>query len=52
MVDYGENQSRFPCGGVESGETHQEPFLAELKEELDSDKFEIVKESTKVNKYD
>ncbi len=52
MVSYGEDQWRFPGGGLENEETHSEALLRELSEELGSVKFEIIKESIQINKYD
>ena len=51
MVSYGENQWRFPGGGVEENEKPSEALLREFQEELNTDKFEIVKESKIINKY-
>ncbi len=52
MVSYKENQWRFPGGGVEENETAAQALLREFKEELGTDKFEILKESTQINRYD
>lgn len=52
MVDYGENDWRFPGGGVEEGEKEEETILRELREELGTDKFEIIKRSKNIIQYD
>ena len=52
MKDYGDNDWRFSGGGIEENETPTEGLLRELTEELGTDKFEILKESKQVNKYD
>jgi len=52
MKDYGDNDWRFSGGGIEGNETPKEGLLRELTEELGTDKFEILKESKQVNKYD
>ncbi len=52
MIDYGDNHWRFPGGGVDSGESDGNALLRELEEELQTNKFEIVKKSRHVNKYD
>ncbi len=52
MVDYGENDWRFPGGGVEDEEKEEETILRELNEELGTDKFELLKRSKNLIKYD
>lgn len=52
MKDYGDNDYRFSGGGIEGIETPTEGLLRELTEELGTDKFEILKESKQVNRYD
>ena len=52
MIDYGDNHWRFPGGGVDKGESDNNALLRELEEELQTNKFEIVKKSKHVNKYD
>jgi len=52
LVDYSENHWNWPGGGMEKGETPEKTILRELKEELGTDKFEIVKTSGIVNRYD
>jgi putative (di)nucleoside polyphosphate hydrolase len=52
MVSYGENDWRLPGGGVEEGEQAEDAILRELKEELGSDQFIIVKRSNIVVRYD
>ncbi|MDO8452900.1 MAG: NUDIX domain-containing protein [bacterium] len=49
---YKDNEWKFAGGGVDPGETPEQTILRELKEELGSDKFEIVKKSKTVNQYD
>lgn len=49
---YGDNQWDFPGGGVDEGEEPQDAVLRELKEELSSDAFEIVNESTFIDRFE
>lgn len=43
--NYGKNQWDFPGGGLENNESPQEGILRELKEELGSTDFKIIKQS-------
>lgn len=49
---YGENQWDFPGGGLNEGEPAEVAILRELKEELGSDKFQIIKQSPYKIKFD
>ncbi len=51
LIDYSEDYWNWPGGGMERGERPEETILRELKEELGTDKFEIVKRSSITNKY-
>ena len=52
MLDYKENEWRFPGGGVKEGEEPQEAILRELSEELGTKKFKILGTSKYRNQYD
>ena len=49
---YGDNQWDFPGGGVENGEKLKDAVLRELKEELGSNTFEIIKESPFIDRFE
>ena len=49
---YGDNQWDFPGGGLEDDELPEEGILRELEEELGSDKFEIIKQSPIIIKFE
>lgn len=49
---YGENQWDFPGGGVDEGEKPEEAVLRELKEEVGSDAFEVIKESPFIDSFE
>lgn len=50
--NYQENEWDFPGGGIEKNETDDQTILRELKEELGTDKFLIIKKSTRRDKYE
>jgi len=52
LTKYGEDDWNFPGGGIEEGEKPEEAVLRELKEELGTDKFEIIKKSEYKEVYD
>lgn len=52
LVKYGENDWNFSGGGIEEGEKPEKAVLRELREELGTDKFELVKRSEYKEVYD
>lgn len=51
-LNWKDNEWDFPGGGVDSGENPTQAILRELNEELGSNKFEIVKISKIIDKYE
>ncbi|KKS77707.1 MAG: RNA pyrophosphohydrolase [Candidatus Woesebacteria bacterium GW2011_GWB1_43_14] len=52
LINYGDTDWNTPGGGIEEGETPEEAVFRELKEELGTDKFEIIEKSKIINKYE
>lgn len=52
MLEYQDNQWRFCGGGINDEEDHQKALLRELEEELGSKNFEIIKESSIINRFE
>lgn len=50
--NHGADFWKMPQGGVEKGETLEEAIMREMKEELNSTSFSVIKQSTLENKYD
>ena len=49
---YGDSQWDFPGGGVDEGEKPKDAVLRELKEELGSNAFEIVRKSPFIDRFE
>jgi len=52
MLEYGDNQWRFCGGGINDEEDHESALLRELEEELGVSNFEILKESSIINRFE
>lgn len=52
LKDYAETDWNIPGGGIEKGETPENTIKRELKEELGTNKFEILGESKITTKYE
>lgn len=52
LTDYNDNEWNVPGGGIEEGESPDMAILRELKEELGTNKFELIEQSLIVNRYD
>ncbi|HUW24472.1 MAG TPA: NUDIX domain-containing protein [Patescibacteria group bacterium] len=52
MVDYKENEWRFPGGGIDDGESPQGALLRELVEELGTSNFELIGVSQYRSQYE
>lgn len=52
MLNYSDNEWRFPGGGVDKGETPQQTLMREFEEELGSTAFTILKRSNLKTRYE
>ena len=52
LIQYPEGLWKMPQGGVHDGETRRETLMRELKEELGTDKFKIIKQFPNKHQYD
>lgn len=52
MINYPDNGWRFPGGGVDEGEQPKDALLREFGEELNTQSFEIIRESILRTQYD
>src|SRR3989344_1934966 len=52
MIDWPDNFWKMPQGGVHDGENKEQALMRELKEELGSDNFKIIKQFPNKHQYD
>ena len=51
-LEYKKNHWRPPGGGIDEGEDPESALLRELKEELGTNKFEVILKGKSINKYE